>query len=540
MEQQSGGGQPPRRPGSGPDSGEQTPKRSRYISHMPGYDDELIPPRPPQEPPRRDNSIVFPGGGSDAPRRRTAPPPSRTERPRQSAGQTRSDAEARSRRSQSSQSGTARRRPDPRKGTPSRTGAAKSTGRTPSRAGTAQSAGRTPNRTGTAQSAGRAPNRPRPQSNTARRRPAGQQERERVQKRKLTKRELRRRRVIRRTAALLTMLVLAVLGIVVTVTTLFRVTAVEIRNVDGFAVETIAPYSRTEILNALDIELQKQNLLFGIRPEERAARMEKALPMLEKIEVVRSFPGTIIVKAAAAKPRYGLKLNNGWATVSSSLKILSTGFEQPALLALVGGEPNSTVPGEVVSYLPQPVAEEAAKTDEKTEEAAKPEPETQTDTKLELLGRLFYQFELHELLPDISRIEFEDSDQLAFLYQNRISVLLGTVNELDYKMDYAEFLLTNTSGKGLAPTDTGRLDCSHIKVDGTINAIFAQGAPIMPSGYNCMTDPAPLWYAVEPETPAAPAAEEIEGGAPPFLIEEPPEEETSPAEGEPEGPPIGE
>ena len=59
-------------------------------------------------------------------------------------------------------------------------------------------------------------------------------------------------------------------------------------------------------------------------------------------------------------------------------------------------------------------------------------------------------------------MEFADTDQMAFLYQDRISVLLGTLNDLDYKLDRARYVLTNADGKGCGPTDTGRLDFSHV------------------------------------------------------------------------------
>ena len=110
-------------------------------------------------------------------------------------------------------------------------------------------------------------------------------------------------------------------------------------------------------------------------------------------------------------------------------------------------------------------------------------------------------------MADVTRVEFADVEQLAFLYQDRISVLLGTLNELDYKLDYAEYMLLNKEGKGCAPTDTGRLDCSHLRTDGSLQAIFAQGSPVLPSGYT-VPEAAPA-----PETGAEPAPETGADGA---------------------------
>ena len=62
-------------------------------------------------------------------------------------------------------------------------------------------------------------------------------------------------------------------------------------------------------------------------------------------------------------------------------------------------------------------------------------------------------------------------------------MLLGTLNDLDYKLDRARYVLTNADGKGCGPTDTGRLDFSHTSASSTRKIYFAQGEPTLPSGY---------------------------------------------------------
>ena len=84
---------------------------------------------------------------------------------------------------------------------------------------------------------------------------------------------------------------------------------------------------------------------------------------------------------------------------------------------------------------------------------------------------------------DVTRIEFADVDEMAFLYQDRISVWLGTLNELEYKLKLAKHVLLNEDGKGCAATDTGKLDFTHISMSSTRKFTFAQGEPELPSGY---------------------------------------------------------
>ena len=111
---------------------------------------------------------------------------------------------------------------------------------------------------------------------------------------------------------------------------------------------------------------------------------------------------------------------------------------------------------------------------------------------MEALTTLRARLDEYGLLGDVTRIEFADTEQIAFLYQDRISVLLGTLNDLEYKLDRARYMLNNEDGKGCAATDTGRLDFSHVSAGTTRKIYFAQGDPTLPSGY------------VVPQTPDVP------------------------------------
>ena len=138
------------------------------------------------------------------------------------------------------------------------------------------------------------------------------------------------------------------------------------------------------------------------------------------------------------------------------MKSLECSGDQPQLPTLYGGEPvahSARHAGGIYSTC-------AGSTGEQRESsAAEPAP----DGRLEALDTLTTSLAQHGLMEGVTRIEFADTEQLAFLYQGRISVLLGTLNELEYKLDFAAYLLHNTDGKGCAETDTGQLDCSHVR-----------------------------------------------------------------------------
>ena len=327
--------------------------------------------------------------------------------------------------------------------------------------------------------------------------PAGPQRREARRRRKVTRKMLRRRRMIRRLTAAALVLCVAAAGIYLTMTMLFKINAIRVEGTGD-----ASPYTSQEILDALGVELEEN--IFSFDPEAKAAQLEKSFPLLEHIAVERVYPSTVVVHVTPATPAYAMPAPGGWISLSKDLKILSSGTQQPAdLPVLYGGDPVSVTPGDQLAY----AAQEPAASGSEASSSGQEETAPAADNRVQALQTLLAALEERELLADVTRVEFADVEQLAFLYQDRISVLLGTGNELDYKLDYAEYMLLNREGKGCAPTDTGHLDCSHLRTDGSLQAIFAQGSPVLPSGYT-VPEAAPA-----PETGAEPAPETGADGA---------------------------
>ena len=318
--------------------------------------------------------------------------------------------------------------------------------------------------------------------------------REGRKKRRLTRAAVRRRRAIRRLTALALLLCVIGVGVYLTVTMLFKINTLEVA-VDGEVVQEVGGYSSAEILQALGVHAEEN--IFSFDPAEKAAALEKQFPLLENIRVERDYPNTVVVRTNAATAVYAMQTSGGWLSLSAGLKILDQDSAQPDLIILCGGEPVSATPGTEFETGPSGPSSGSAASDS----AASSEAGPPTDKRLESLNTLLTALDSSELGADVTRIEFEDPEQMAFLYQGRISVLLGTLNELDYKLRLAKYVLLNEDGKGCSPTDTGMLDLSHLSASSSRKFRFAQGEPTLPSG----------WTA--PEEPAAPA--EAEAGSQP-------------------------
>ena len=92
---------------------------------------------------------------------------------------------------------------------------------------------------------------------------------------------------------------------------------------------------------------------------------------------------------------------------------------------------------------------------------------------VERLLELLWTYELKE---DCTSIQFGDSNELYFIYQNRAKILLGTFNNLDYKIKFAAYLLHNEDGKGIGDTEQGTLDVSHQLEDGSLRPTWSPGS----------------------------------------------------------------
>ncbi len=222
------------------------------------------------------------------------------------------------------------------------------------------------------------------------------------------------------------------------------------------------------------------------RPRQQGRRAGKVFPMLEDIRVERDYPGTVVVRVTEAQPAWAMQTSSGWLTLSGGLKILEKDSAQPAgLPTLYGGEPVSAEPGEQLTFAAEPKADSISDStpDSAADSSASGTVEEEADQRLESLNTLLAALDAAGMSADVTRIEFADVDEMAFLYQDRISVWLGTLNELEYKLKLAKHVLLNEDGKGCAATDTGKLDFTHISMSSTRKFTFAQGEPELPSGY---------------------------------------------------------
>lgn len=368
-------------------------------------------------------------------------------------------------------------------------------------------------------------------------RPAAPPPQRRGRKRRLylTKKELRRRARRRRMLAMLGTVAAIAAGAALSVALLFKVTAITIKNPDGVpqaaqaapasqaasepqaassdpggaaasqpqptpepteppvqSTVNTGPYTEQQILAALGVQLGDN--MFSFRLDEKQAQLDLALPLLEQVRLKRRYPGTLEVYVTPAVATYCAQTAEGWLVLSRTLKVMETTAEQPAGLRVLLCDAKATQPGTALETLAlerAALAYEQAKTAAQAAASAAgaasgpsatmPPEDMVRDANRIALDELLSALEQAGLLEQATVLDVADPEEMAFLYDGRISVRLGTMNEMEYKLQLAGYILRNEDGQGCSVTDVGVLDVSHILSDGSIRPTFRQGEALLPS-----------------------------------------------------------
>ena len=217
---------------------------------------------------------------------------------------------------------------------------------------------------------------------------------------------------------------------------------------------------------------------------DQAQTLEQQLPWLENVRVRYRLPNTLVVQADPAHPRYALASEDQWATVSSRLKVLQLDSQQPqGLVSLDAGKAAVQVGQQLVLQTdPEPVDEAAIlgqedlSNEEKAAALEKARQEAQTaaqeasNQRMESLRLLLQTLDKWNLSADVTSVTVADDMEMQFGYQGRIQVLVGTSNQLDYKIQFSAEILAHQ----LSASDRGTLDSSNILSSGELQPVFSR------------------------------------------------------------------
>lgn len=241
-------------------------------------------------------------------------------------------------------------------------------------------------------------------------------------------------------------------------------------------------YTVAQVVETMGISLGDHLLEMDL--EAMARTLEQQLPWLENVRVRYRLPNTLVVQADPAHPRYALASEDQWATVSSRLKVLQLDSQQPqGLVSLDAGKAAVQVGQQLVLQTdPEPVDEAAIlgqedlSNEEKAAALEKARQEAQTaaqeasNQRMESLRLLLQTLDKWNLSADVTSVTVADDMEMQFGYQGRIQVLVGTSNQLDYKIQFSAEILAHQ----LSASDRGTLDSSNILSSGELQPVFSR------------------------------------------------------------------
>lgn len=243
-----------------------------------------------------------------------------------------------------------------------------------------------------------------------------EQENEKVKKLKkpMTSSQIKKRRIM---ASAITCAVVLVIGVILSLTVLFKTEKIEVEG-DSF-------YSKDQIVSFANVALQS-NIFVG-KMTATPDRIVEKLPYVESARVDFIVPDTIKITVKNAVPSYVIINQGKFLLISSKGRILDVMTDNSANFPVLSSSAlETTAVGEYVSY---------------------------SDENVPVI--------LEEISDSISKNEFKGITQIdvtntasvRLVYDNRIAVILGLPDDIDYKIRTAMAIITEK----LDPNKTGAI-----------------------------------------------------------------------------------
>ncbi len=188
-------------------------------------------------------------------------------------------------------------------------------------------------------------------------------------------------------------------------------------------------YTKQEIIAASGIE-KGDNLLF-ISSDNSEKDIYSKLSYIEQAAVRKQFPNQIKIEVIESKQNVDVVTNEGVITVSKRMKVLAdVSNDQNENIVVLGLNPTEYVIGETLV--------------------------DQDPEKVMHLVTIFDILDQNNAVSEITEIDISDKLNILINYQDRISILLGTAGDAEYKLLIALETLQNN----IDASKTGSLDIS--------------------------------------------------------------------------------
>ena len=219
-------------------------------------------------------------------------------------------------------------------------------------------------------------------------------------------RRRRRNNSAARITLAVTVLLALVVGIVLSLTVFFKIKSIDVYG------ESI--YSSKEIIKAGNIKLESN--LIRLSSSAVSKRIENALPYIEKVKVKKSLPTTALLEVTAAVVAGYTEENGNFYVISTEGKILEIKKDKPENAAVILGVKASDK--KVCQYV----------ADDKN--------------SIGYVNKIYKAFG-DVMSRNITEVNVTDRVALSFVYNDRITVHLGSENDLNEKLKFVIKILSD-------------------------------------------------------------------------------------------------
>lgn len=211
----------------------------------------------------------------------------------------------------------------------------------------------------------------------------------------------------------------AIALITLSVTVLFNISVIRVTGL--MTIDT------KEIIAASQVKVGDN--LFRINLEDVKNRILNNVTDVDKVEVIRDLPATLIIKANETKPSYNIKHNESYVLLSKNYRVIKTDMLTPdsSTIILSGIELGDLTPGQFVDI---------KDTDE-----------------YNLVEEILKATEENNI-KNIKEIDVSNPVNISVNYNNQYKILVGAISELSYKFKFAKKVITDK----LSSSDRGIID----------------------------------------------------------------------------------
>ena len=222
----------------------------------------------------------------------------------------------------------------------------------------------------------------------------------------VSRKRRRRRSSVARMALVVTVLLVAAVGVVLSLTVFFKIKSIDVYGESA--------YSSKEIIKVANVKLESN--LVRLDGEHIAEKIEKELPYIEDVKIKKRLPTTLEFNVTAAKIAGYIQADKSYYIVSRDGKILEKCADKPQKMAQIDGI--TLEKPEISGHVEQ--------------------------NNINYVKKIYEAFG-EGMSSKITSLSVGDRINLSFVYDNRITVKLGSEADLSKKLKFVVLTLADSS-----------------------------------------------------------------------------------------------